>query len=235
MGNIKHGDTARGKTQRLYRIWSGMISRCTNENVDSYKYYGAKGISVCEEWKDYVKFKQWAESNGYNDNLTIDRINNDKEYCPENCRWITIKEQERNRSNNHIVEYNGESHTISEWSEIFNINVDDLIYRIKSGWDIQTALTKPINEYNKKIEYNGESHTYKEWAEIMDIPYSTLMCRINTCNMSIEAALCKTIGYTELDDKIIKCRVDHPSWSQAKIARELNCSTAKVCKTLKQH
>lgn len=232
---MKHGDTSGGNQTRLYRIWAGIFSRCTNPNREHYKNYGAKGITVCEEWRDYKQFREWAKANGYADNLSIDRKDNNKGYCPENCRWVTMKEQERNRTNNHIVEYNGECHTISEWSEICNINVDVLIYRINSGWDIQTALTKPVQEYDELIEFDGEVHTYKEWAIILNIPYSTLMHRINKLKWSIEKSFRTTKGHTELDNNIIKCRNDNPSWSQAKIARHLNCSAAKVCKTLKSY
>lgn len=230
--NIKHGDSTNGKQQRLYRIWTGIIARCNNKNA---KYYGSKGIKVCDEWRDYVNFKKWAEANGYADNLTIDRIDNSKDYCPENCRWATMKEQQRNRTNNHIIEYNNESHTISEWAEIFNINVDVLIYRINNGWDVSTALTTPTQEYNELIEFNGIVHTYKEWSDILKIPYSTLMHRINTQKWSIEKSFSTHKGYTELDSKIIECRNNNQTWSQAEIARYLGCSSAKVCKTLAAH
>lgn len=227
--HVKHGDAVVGRQTRLYRIWSGIITRCNNKNN---KHYGAKGIEVCEEWKDYVEFKKWAESNGYSDNLTIDRKDNDKGYFPDNCRWVTMKEQQRNRTNNHIIEYNNEFHTISEWAEIFDINVDVLIYRINNGWDISTALTKPTQTYNELIEFDGEVHTYKEWSDILKIPYSTLMYRVNTLKWSINRSFSTRKGCTELDNKIIECRNNNPSWSQAKIARHIGCSSAKVCKTL---
>lgn len=233
--NMKHGDAVKGNPQRLYRIWNGIITRCTNPNSEHYKHYGARGITVCEDWKDYVQFKKWAKSNGYADDLSIDRKENSKGYFPDNCRWATMKEQERNRTNNHIIEYDGKRHTISEWSEKFDINVDVLIYRINSGWDISTALTKPVQEYNELIEFDGEVHTYKEWSIILNIPYSTLMHRINTLKWPIEKSFRTTKGHTELDNNIIECRNNNPSWSQADIARHLNCSTAKVCKTLKAY
>ena len=89
-GNFKHGYTSKN---RLYRIWHNMKARCYNPNFNKYKYYGGKGIIVCDEWRtDFLKFRDWALNNGYADNLTIDRIDSNKNYCPENCRWITLTE-----------------------------------------------------------------------------------------------------------------------------------------------
>jgi len=95
-----HGMAADRKTKRnkrLYAIWSGMKQRCTNPNIRCYKNYGGRGISVCKEWLDFIPFKNWALANGYRDDLTIDRINVDGNYCPDNCRWATWKEQANNK------------------------------------------------------------------------------------------------------------------------------------------
>ena len=91
--NYKHGMT---KT-RLHLIWSNMKTRCLNTKDPHYKWYGARGIKICPEWLDFIPFKEWALSSGYNDKLTLDRINNDGDYCPNNCRWATIQEQSLNR------------------------------------------------------------------------------------------------------------------------------------------
>lgn len=140
----KHGESHENKS-RLYGIWVDMKQRCTNEKHRSYKRYGGRGISVCDEWfNNYLKFKEWAIENGYNDCLTIDRIDNDKGYEPNNCCWSTMKAQGNNRSTNHIIEYSGQSHTISEWSQITGINYNTLRKRLRLGWDAENVLTTPV-------------------------------------------------------------------------------------------
>lgn len=98
----KHGESHSHLT-RLYTIWCGMRQRCSNPNRSAYKYYGGKGVSVCEEWQDYSAFKAWAIGNGYADNLSIDRIDNRKGYSPDNCRWITISENVARANKNHTT------------------------------------------------------------------------------------------------------------------------------------
>lgn len=139
---ITHGDTG----TRLYNIWNTMIRRCELPSAGSYKWYGGKGVSVCHEWRtSYVNFKAWAKENGYKSNLTIDRIDSNNDYCPGNCRWISMKEQQNNRCNNHIITFNGESHTLSQWAEIIGMSPKTLSRRIvDKGWSIERALTTPL-------------------------------------------------------------------------------------------
>ena len=107
------------RTERLSRIYSMMKQRCYNSKMPNFKYYGARGIAVCDEWRnDSQSFYEWAILNGYKEELTLDRIDNSGNYEPSNCRWVTAKEQSNHRSNNIILSFNGENHTISEWSEI---------------------------------------------------------------------------------------------------------------------
>lgn len=137
--NKTHGDSQR---ERLYTIWANMKSRCFNKNNKDYEVYGGRGITICEEWKeDYVAFKEWALSNGYNNNLTIDRINVDKNYSPSNCRWVDMVTQENNRTNNHMLDFNGEYHTVQEWSRITGINASTLYTRLSRGWSVEKTLT----------------------------------------------------------------------------------------------
>lgn len=117
---------------KLYRVWHAMKCRCYNPNDKKYPRYGLRGIKVCDEWKnDFVKFNNWANSNGYTEGLSIDRINNDGNYEPSNCRWVTIVENSNNTSKNVFITHNGVTRTISEWSRCIGVSVDAIRWRIK--------------------------------------------------------------------------------------------------------
>lgn len=130
---------------RLYRIHRDMKTRCYNQNVPNYKNYGGRGIKVCNEWlNDFTAFYKWAMVNGYREDLTIDRIDVSKEYSPENCRWVTWREQENNRRNNKFITYNNETHTVKEWARICNLTYNCIRHRLNElNWDIEKALTTP--------------------------------------------------------------------------------------------
>ena len=133
-----------------------MKSRCYYPDSKNYDSYGGRGIIVCDEWKDsYEKFKEWAMSNGYRADAkrgecTIERIDVNGNYCPENCMWKTIKEQENNRRDNHYVEYQGETHTISEWAKKLDMAYNTLLNRINHGWSTERAFTEPIHNNRGK-------------------------------------------------------------------------------------
>lgn len=135
----KHGMS----NSRLFNIWKDMRARCYNPNDISYKRYGAKGITVCDEWLDSANFIKWALNNGYSDELSIDRIDNSKGYCPDNCRWATRIEQCNNRTNNRIVTYKGENFTLAELARKLNLHPYTLLGRIKRGWDENRLAEKP--------------------------------------------------------------------------------------------
>jgi len=142
---------------RLYGIHAGIKDRCYNIKNKKYNYYGNRGIKVYDDWLDkkngFINFYNWAINNGYKDNLTIDRIDVNGNYEPNNCRWATMKQQANNRRNNHYITYNNETHTITEWSKILNINRYTLYDRInKSNMSIEKALTKKVNHKNKEIK-----------------------------------------------------------------------------------
>ena len=147
--NVIHGMTR----TRIFRIWCGMKSRCYNENSKKYPNYGARGIIICDDWKnDFMAFYKWATNNGYSDNLSIDRIDVNGNYEPSNCRWSTNKEQANNRTTNKFITYNGETKTILEWADITGVNYYALIRRLKSGWSIEKAFNTPSRKELKRRE-----------------------------------------------------------------------------------
>lgn len=130
---------------RLYKIWIGMKARCYNLKNKSYNNYGNRGITVCNEWKsDFMNFYNWAMNNGYNDDLTIDRIDVNGNYEPNNCRWVDRKVQANNTRTNHYITYNEETHTIAEWCRIVNISYPCFMHRIQRGWNIDRILNTPM-------------------------------------------------------------------------------------------
>ena len=120
--------------ERIYEIWANMKYRCNNKNCVNFKNYGGRGIRVCEEWNAFENFYKWAIDNEYSDNLTLDRIDVNGNYEPENCRWATWEEQANNRRRNSRITYNGETHTISEWARIKNLSprlICERLYRLR--------------------------------------------------------------------------------------------------------
>ena len=184
-GNLTSGNTTScgckdhhlAKT-RIYDIWHGMKSRCYRKNHVHYKNYGGRGISVCDEWKnDFMSFYDWAIKNGYDDSLTIDRINNDGNYCPENCRWVTQQEQMNNTRFNRNITFNGETHTLTEWSRICGISISSLYYRIRSGWELEKVFGTPSTE-RLFVTINGETKTPAEWERVYGVSRKTVWERV---------------------------------------------------------
>ncbi len=134
---------------RAYSIWSGMKTRCTNPNAEAYKYYGAKGISVCDRWKEFKNF--WEDMRGsYKENLTIDRVDCKGNYEPKNCVWSTTQEQANNRNNTIIFNYRGCCISAGAVSELTGVKRATLTERKRAGWCDKDCYTKPVKEVKRK-------------------------------------------------------------------------------------
>lgn len=133
---------------RIYSIWHNMKTRCYNTNAPNFKYYGGRGITMCYEWHyDFREFYKWALMNGYSENLTIDRIDNEKGYYPENCRWATVIEQNNNTRANNYITHNGETKTASEWARQYGIHRSVFNSRIRRGWTFEEAVDIKPRKY----------------------------------------------------------------------------------------
>ena len=156
MRNVKGIKTHGESHTRLYSVWRTMLQRCDSPSHIQYRLYGGRGITVCDEWRKFDHFKEWALSNGYDTNAargecTIDRINNDGNYEPTNCRWVTMREQCKNkREPIQTFEYEGVSHTLSEWGDIVGLEVKVIRERLRNGWSMDLALFTPMRKKIKK-------------------------------------------------------------------------------------
>lgn len=144
---IKHGFSNK---ERLYNIWKGMRQRCNNPNNPSYEHYGGRGISICDEWNDYANFRNWAYANCYDDTLSIDRINNDGNYDPTNCRWVNNEVQTNNQSKNRMIEYNGCKYTMSQLAKELGLSYSSMQHRIERGWIIERIVNQKQRKSPKK-------------------------------------------------------------------------------------
>lgn len=136
---------------RIDNIYKGIVDRCNNPHSRNYYKYGERGIKVCDEWEnDKTKFFEWAFAHGYTDSLTLDRIDNSKDYTPENCRWATYKTQANNRRSNRIISAFGQTKTLTEWSDKTGIKVATIWARLQRGWDAEMALTEEVS-YKQRL------------------------------------------------------------------------------------
>lgn len=154
--NKTHG----GTHERLYTVWMGMRRRCYDKSLKDYCRYGGRGISVCEEWKDYSSFRKWALENGYNEKAkysecTLDRIDVNGNYSPDNCRFVSMIAQNNNKRNNKILEYRGEEKTISEWERETNSKSGFIRDRVNRGWSAEKALNTPPKYNSDNISFVG--------------------------------------------------------------------------------
>lgn len=143
--SVKHGDFG----TKLYGVWAAIKRRCYNQNSRYYHEYGGRGITVCDRWKDdYSYFKEWSLAHDYKEGLSIDRVDTNGNYSPDNCRWVSMKEQQNNRRNNIKLAYEGKEYTLRELSDISGISFRTLKGRHERGWSIENMLD-PIMHVNK--------------------------------------------------------------------------------------
>ena len=179
---------------RIYKIWVDMKRRCKDKTRKGYEHYGGKGISYCSEWERFEPFYEWSIKNGYDDTLTIDRIDGAGNYEPSNCRWVNQKTQANNPSRNNRVPYLGKTQTLAEWSEEYNIPYNILQDRVNDlGWDFEKALKTPIGSSfkNKKLlELNGKKMSISDWSRELGISTRTISDRLKM-GLPIEQVLSK--------------------------------------------
>lgn len=151
---IKKRDTKHGCSgTRLYNIWLGIRDRTKREANQNYYRYGGRGIDIYPPWRDnFLEFKSWSDENGYDDTLTIDRIDNDRGYYPDNCRWTDYLTQANNTSKNLYIILDGEKHTLSEWCRIKNVDYSMVRGRIKRGWEKDMWFIPPVRKKKVKEE-----------------------------------------------------------------------------------
>lgn len=146
------GTDSDGKKTRLYTAWINMRVRCRNIKNHAYPNYGGRGISVCDEWvESFVTFRDWALNNGYQESLTIDRKDNDGNYCPDNCRWTTHKEQNQNRRSNHFVTIGDKTLCVEEWLRRQGLSHCTFYRRVKRGMSEEAAILTPTRQKQTKI------------------------------------------------------------------------------------
>ena len=198
-----------GGTTRLNNIFDNMKRRCYNPKNTNYDCYGGRGIKVCDEWnnreqvrfkkgscsKGWLAFKKWALENGYQDNLTIDRIDPNGNYEPSNCRWVTMKVQSNNLRNNIRLTYKGRTQTIHQWCEELNLNYDCIVNRIKNmGWTVEKAFETRENLHYRYLTHNGKTQSVKDWGKELGIKPNTISSRLKI-GWTVERALSENVRF----------------------------------------
>jgi hypothetical protein len=193
---IKHGECRgrySGKSDTTeYSTWHGMIQRCTNPNSPRYDRYGGRGISVCSRWRE--SFQNFLDDMGRkpSQSHSIDRINNDGNYEPSNCRWATQAEQMRNASSANLLTHNGETLCLTDWSIKTGISISGLRHRIALGWTVEEILTTTKtprgHHLARLLTYKNETHSVAEWARKLGISRLTLSDRLRR-GWTVETAL----------------------------------------------
>lgn len=138
------------RDKRLFGIWSAMKQRCLNPNNPEYAIYGGRGIEICREWlDDFLVFQKWAFENDYREDLTIDRIDNEQGYFPENCRWTDMRVQSNNQRRTTMLSFEGKTQALSYWADEVGLSRNTLKGRLRRGWSVERALTEPAHSKSK--------------------------------------------------------------------------------------
>ena len=166
--------------KRLKSIYKGMKHRCYDKRSYGYKWYGAKGIGVCEIWKkDFWHFYYWAITHGYNNTLTLDRLDNNKDYSPFNCRWVSVLEQHKNMSSTKLYTYKEKTQTLREWCDEYNIDIELVRNRLSYGWSFDRALQKTKRATTRgQYIVNGKINTLTRWCQIYGTSYKLVYNRL---------------------------------------------------------
>lgn len=153
----------------LYKRYHHIKERCYNPNSKSYHRYGGRGIKMCGEWlNDYLNFETWALSHGFEESLAIDRIDNNGDYSPENCRFVTLKENNQNRRTTRFYTIDGETKNLQQWCDYYGIKRGTVYTRLQHGWEIKDALTTPIKDCSR----DKESIIGKKYGRLVVIKYA---------------------------------------------------------------
>lgn len=173
----------------LHKIWNAMFDRCENPNNPMFPIYGGRGITVCKEWGDFQKFVKWSNSiGGKPDGYSLDRIDPNWNYCPENCRWASAETQQNNKRTNRYLTYNGETLSLSQWSRKLGISRWAIQYRFMQGWSAEDILEIPLNhrkdEYRRKIlQKTKEGIIVATYNGLSDLPEEYKMTSVSSaCN-----------------------------------------------------
>lgn len=205
-GCLKHKGTHKLSKTRLYSVWTDMKQRCYNPNEIAYKNYGERGIEVCNEWKnDFGEFYDWAINNGYSDNLEIDRINNNQNYSPDNCRWITHQEQQLNKRDNKMITYNGITKPLKSWTDELGIDYHKTLCRLWIGWSIEDAFNSTSEEHFQKycanrhqmkpvVQYDLHMNIVREYQSIKEASETTGI-NYNGISKCCRGEICKSHGF----------------------------------------
>lgn len=217
-------------SRRLKKILIHMKERCYNPQDKRYKDWGARGITVCEEWlNDANAFVSWAITNGYKDGLSIDRIDNDGSYCPDNCRWVTLAENNQNRRSSRFYTINGETKNLTQWCEEYSVSWSMVYKRLQMGWDIESALTTPKRSRDRDslIGQKFGRLTVTKFSHVSKNRQSYYECVCDCCKTCVVNANKLLSGHTR-SCGCLQYEMRHNSDKTAHKKEFLNIKTAKI-------